>query len=206
MKCKHLLFTAIAIATTSTLSAQVSKGDILLGASLGTGTISSSSTGSNTSNSNANLSPRIGFGIGNNSILGARFNVAYGRTKSEGSDGKSSIFSYGAFLYWRKLLPISKQIGWYVEPYGGISSTRYSQTSNNNKSKSSYNTIIVGAAPGIYYQPLNKLMISADFGGLTFGHGRNKQGGVTVSKSSDVNLTLLQRFNFGIDFILGKKA
>lgn len=206
MKCKHLLFTTIAIAVSATLSAQVSKGDILLGATLGTGYNNSSSGAINTSQSNSNLSPRIGFGVGNNSILGARISVGYGTTKTEEFDNKSTNFTYGTSVYWRKLMPISKQIGWYLEPAAGVAFSNNTNKSQGIKSKYSNTAFTVAAVPGIYYQPIPKLLISADFGGVSYSHGTNKSPNGIKTKSNDVSLSLLQRFTFGIDFILGKKA
>lgn len=203
---KQLLFTVIAIAATTTLSAQVNKGDILLGATLGAGYNNSNSGASTTSQSNSNLAPRIGFGVGNNSVLGARLNVAYGSTKTKQYDNKTSTFTYGASIFWRKLMPITKQIGWYVEPDAGIAFSRYTSKSSGTKSKTTSTSYTAGVVPGIYYQPLSSLLISADFGGLNYYHRQYKDAGGVKTKSNDISLGLLQSFTFGIDFILGRKA
>lgn len=207
MKRRHLLFTAIALAITSASTAQIKPGDVLLGASLGTGYNSSSSTGSaGSSSSNANLSPRIGFGVGNNSVLGARLGVGYHRTKTDGIDDKSTNWGLSAAIYWRKFMPVAKQLGWYLEPAVGVSSNKSQQTYSGGKSKSTTTSYIAAVVPGIYYQALPKLLINADFGGVSYYYSRSKNTAGTVSKNNGISLNLMNQFTFGVDFILGKKA
>lgn len=206
MKKRILLFTAIALTATTTISAQVKKGDKLLGASMGIYYNNTSGPyNSGGSSSNANIAPRIGFGLGQNSVIGFRTHFGYSTSKTDESDAKNTSTSLGGSLYWRKFMPIKGQIGWYVEPNAGIT---YSSTVNKStaqgKIKTSSTNYGVGVVPGIFYQPLTKLLISADFGGLSFNHGESTGQNDQKYKSSHVNLSLMNSFTFGVDFILGK--
>ncbi|WP_276480534.1 outer membrane beta-barrel protein [Paraflavitalea pollutisoli] len=204
---KQLLFTVIAIAASSALTAQVTKGDILLGASAGTGYNGYSSTGSAGSNStNANIAPRIGFGIGRNSVLGARLNFNYWNSKSPGTDYKQNNLGAGASIYWRHFMPIVSKVGWYIEPAAGVGTVRQKSQDINGKSKINSFNITATVVPGVYYQALPGLLLNADFGGVNYQYSKNKNGTSVTSKSHSVSLGLFNSFTFGFDFILGKKA
>lgn len=206
MKRQTLLITAIALAATTSLSAQVKKGDLLLGATMGLNYGNSSgSSGSGSSSSNANIAPRIGFGIGHNSVMGFRTNFGYSSGRNDGSTVRTTSTSIGGSVYWRKFIPIKGQIGWYAEPSAGVS-----YVSNVTKSDPggkiqtqgiNYSALVI---PGIYYQPLSKLLISVDFGGLGVNHHRSKDQFDQRFRNTYVNLSLLNSFTFGVDFVLGK--
>lgn len=198
---KTLLFLVIVFAATTSLTAQVQKGDILLGATLG---FNYGSQSNNYSSSNSNLSPRIGFGIGRNSVLGLRARVGYSTTKSETSDQKTKSTAIGAAAFWRRYIPIKSQIGWYLETNGGVNFSRF-VTDYSPESKSTATQYYANVIPGFYYQALPKLLISADFGGLSYSHTRNKAEGTPINKASNVNFNMLSSFTFGVDFILGRK-
>ncbi len=205
MKRQTLLLLVITISSTATLTAQIQKGDILLGATAGFNYWNSDQVSSSTSNTN--LSPRIAFGIGQNSVLGLRAAVTYSTVKSETSIAKTTEMSIGTSLFWRKYMPIKKQLGWYVETNGGI---YFGKNVNKNavgdKYKTSSTRYVATVIPGLYYQALPKLLINVDFGGLGYSYSRNKYEGSPTSRTSNAYITLMSSFTFGVDFILGKKG
>ncbi len=188
--------------STATLTAQVQKGNWLLGATMGFN--SSTSNNPSGSSSNTNLSPRIGMAIGNNSVLGLKTNFGYSTSKSETNSDKSNSTNIGTSIYWRRYMPIKKQLGWYLEPSAGFSTGNTVTKNSIGKTKYNSTTYAVYVTPGLYYQALPKLLINVDFGGLSYSHNRYKSGGNPINKTSSVNLNLLSSFTFGVDFILGK--
>ena len=103
-------------------------------------------------------------------------------------------------------MPFKKQLGWYLEPSGGVSYENNVQKYSNGETKNSSTRYAVNLIPGLYYQALPKLLISADFGGLGYSYNRNKSSGTPISRSSNVYFNLMSSFTFGVDFILGKKG
>jgi hypothetical protein len=203
MKIKALLLCLTVITSATCLQAQVQKGDLLLGATLGFN--SNNNNGGNYSSSNTNLDPRIALAIGENSVLGLRAHFGYYSSKSEVSDQKSRGTTLGAAAFWRRYMPIKKQLGWYLEANGGVRFDRTISEYTAIKSKSTSTQYTVNAIPGIYYQALPKLLISADFGGLGYGFARTKHEGSPAGRSSSIYFNMFSSFTFGVDFILGKR-
>ncbi|NII24037.1 hypothetical protein HB364_03020 [Pseudoflavitalea sp. X16] len=203
MKIKALLLCLTVITSATCLQAQIQKGDLLLGATLGFN--SNNNNGGNYSSSNTNLSPRVALAIGENSVLGLRTNFGYYTSKSELSDQKSRGTTVGASAFWRRYMPIKKQLGWYLEANGGVNFYRAVSYYSNTKSKTTTTQYGANVIPGIYYQALPRLLVNVDFGGLNYTHGRSKMDGAPVGKASSINFNLLSNFTFGVDFILGKK-
>ncbi|WP_315819931.1 outer membrane beta-barrel protein [Paraflavitalea speifideaquila] len=174
MKRQILLLLVITISFTTTLTAQVQKGDWLLGATMGV--YYGSSSNLNGSSTNSNLSPRISYAIGNNSVLGLKVGFGYQTSKSETNSDKSNNTSIGTTIYWRHYMTIKKQLGWYLEPSAGFSTGRNVQTYPSGKVKNTYTGYTVNVTPGLYYQALPKLLVNVDFGGLGYVHNRNKSG------------------------------
>lgn len=205
MKRQTLLLLVIVISSTATLTAQVQKGDVLLGATMGINYWNSDPLTS--SSSNSSLSPRIGFGIGQNSVLGLRSSVIYSTNKSETSIVKTTEMSIGTSVFWRKYMPIKKQFGWYAETNGGI---YFGKNVNRNavgdKNKTTSTRYVATVIPGLYYQALPKLLINVDFGGLGYSYSRSKYEGSPTSRTSNAYINLMSSFTFGVDLILGRKG
>lgn len=202
MKSKALLLVLAVITSTTCLQAQIRKGDLLLGATFGFN--SNNNNSGNYSSSNTNLSPRVALAIGENSVLGLRTNFGYYSSKSEASDQKNRGTTLGASAFWRRYMPIKKQLGWYLEANGGVNFYRSVSYYSTGKSKTTTTQYSVNVIPGIYYQALPRLLVNVDFGGLNYTHGRSKTDGNPLGKASSVNFNLLSNFTFGVDFILGK--
>lgn len=205
MKRQILLLLVITISATTTLTAQVQKDDVLLGATMGVYYGSNSSMNSGSS-SNSNLSPRIGFGLGHNAVAGFRVKFGYQTSKSETSSNRLSTTSIGGGVYWRRYMPIKSQIGWYIEANGGVTfRNEVNKNEVGDKGKATSTEYSVGAVPGLYYQPLPQLLIHVDFGGVGYSHTKNKYEGNSMNKYSNVYLTLMNSFTFGRILYWGRK-
>jgi hypothetical protein len=211
MKMKTLLIVCLIVSSAAVTKAQVvKKGDLLLGATMGYDHSNTKNT-INVVSSNANLSPRIGLGIGRNSILGLRTSFGYSTSKNDDETYKATGGNIGVDLFWRKLLPIKNQIGWYIDASGGIAYNKQKyKTPTQDEQKSSSTNYVANAVPGLYYQPIPNLLLSVDFGGLQYRRWNSKteytNNTTSKDKSSSIQLSLLNSFTFGVDFILGKKA
>lgn len=206
MKRQTLLALLIVLASATATRAQIQKGEVLLGATLGFYYNNNGNSGNpSSSSSNSNLAPRIGIAIGQNSVLGFKTSFGYGSSKDGGTnEQKYTSTTVGAGLYWKKFMPIKKQLGWYLEPNAGFSYAKGKIRNMFSETKSSSTTYAAGIVPGIYYQPLPKLLLSVDIGGAGYSYAINKGTGSSTSKSSAVNLSFLNTFTFGVDFLLTK--
>jgi hypothetical protein len=186
------------------LHAQITKKDFLLGGSLGFGT--NSSTNSPT-NSNANISPRIGYAIGNNSVLYSNFSYSFYNSKgnSGGSEYTNNSFSMG--ISWKRFIPIKEKFGVYTNLYGSFGVGNYNQDNATppTSQRSRFTSYSGGFTPGVYYTPATWLIVNVDAGGIIYNYSRNKYNTNASSHSSNFNVSFLNTFSFGIDFILNKK-
>jgi hypothetical protein len=203
MKRQTLLILFIIVSFAASTKAQIQKGDILLGATFGVGY---SSNNVHSSSSNTNLAPHIGLAIGQNSVLGLQTNFGYQHSKPGDNNGawEGTNTSVGVGLYWKKFMPIKDKIGWYLEPNASFGYAKNKQENGSQKAESSTTAYSAGIVPGIYYQPIPKLLLNVDFGGVSYYYNVAKSAGNPTSKSSGVNLSLLSYFSFGVDFILTK--
>lgn len=199
MKCKVLPILSLVIISTTSLTAQIKKGDVLLGATAG---FNSNRTNSYYKSSNTNISPRVALAIGENSVLGLHTQFSYSTNESETSDQKSTTLSFGGGVFWRKYMPIKSQFGWYLEANGGSYVRRDVSKFSGTETKYTTNEYSVNAIPGFYYRALPKLIVNADFGGLGYDYAKTRTAGNPASKGSRFSVNMLSAFSFGVDFVL----
>jgi hypothetical protein len=205
MKRKLLPSIAIILFSSLSLSAQIEKNDIILGANLGIYYNNSNGTGFNTT-SNANISPRISLAVGTNSVIGLKASLYSMVSKADDRDEKNKSTSYGIGLFWKKYMLIKNHIGWYTELNGGATFSNATQYINSSKYKNTSTAYGLGAIPGIYYQVTPKILLSADAGGINFSQSFYKTESQADSRNTTLSINFLNSFSFGVDFILGKKA
>ena len=190
----------------SIVNAQIAKKDLLLGGTLGVGT---SNANLGPAASNVNIYPRIGYAIGNNSVLSLKFGYAYYKSNSDVNsyplNNRSNTFTAG--LSWKKFYPVKERFGLYTDLYGtyNIGKTKQESGVPLAVQKSSNSGYTAGLNPGVYYLPFNWLIVSVDAGGIVYNYNKNKLEGNPVSHSSAFNVNFLNYFTFGVDFILTKR-
>jgi hypothetical protein len=201
---KQTILPTLFVLLGSTLNAQIQKGSILLGGSLG---YNSSNYTIFSSTSNATISPRVSYAIGNNSVIGISGNFSHGKSKAVNSDDKVTSIGYSASAFWRRYFPVQNKLGWYSEFTGGIGGSSNKREIMGGSSKTTTTSWTAGAIPGVYFQALPKLVINANVGGINYYRSKDKgSSGITGSKNSAFNVNFLSTFNFGVDFIIGKKS
>lgn len=202
---KISILSALAILfSTSVIHAQILKKDVLIGGSFGVGSNGATSSPTNT---NANISPRIGYAIGNNSVLYANLGYSFYKSKSDlvGNENISNSFSAG--ISWKRFIPIKDKFGLYTNLYGSFvnGNTKQDVGIPPVRQKTSNTGYIAGLTPGVYYSPVSWLLLNVDAGGIAYNYYKNKYEGSPTSHSSAFNVNFLNSFTFGVDFILHKK-
>lgn len=202
MKNKILLSLAIIVSSFYSLKAQIDKGDWLLGGSFGFNSTNAYVNNSNSyTNSNGNFEPNVGVAIGKNSLIGLGFGLSY----STNSSHQSSL-GFSSDLFYKKYFVIRNKMGCYLQLQGGIllETSKYTVIDSSGSSlKSNYKSYFytAGITPGIYYEVAPRILLTANVGGLGYEYSNNGSG----SWSSYLNVSFLNNFTFGVDFIIGKK-
>lgn len=204
MRTTTLLCLLLGIFFSVPVSAQIQKGDILLGGSLGYYNSTSASSSATSSSSNANISPRISYGIGTNSLLGIKTGYSYSDTRSKGNPQKTVNNNFSAGVFWRKYFPIKNKIGWYAEPAAAVATGSAKHFSYYPINKETSRSVTVTATPGIYFLATPGILLSVDAGGAYYSYYSSKSG-PSGSHGHSLGINLLNSFNFGIDCILGNK-
>lgn len=204
---KLSLLLTFAIGLVFYASAQVGKGDLLVGGTLGFYNSNTNYNGASNSNANVNFNPRVSYAIGNNSILGLNLGYAYNKTKATSTDNQNKTNTFSAGVFWRNLIPIKGKFGWYPEVGGNVytGKTQYKQdngTDNTSTSKG-FNAYVV---PGLYYSISPAFLLNVDFGGVSYGSAKTRYNDSPSSTTNSFQLGLFQNFNFGFDFIIGRKG
>jgi hypothetical protein len=203
---KILFFSILSLFACNVLFAQVEKGNLLLGGSLGFNTGNSSQGVNTNSTSNFGISPRISLGIGQNSILGTNFSYSNFRNKNEESASKYSTNSIMAGLYWKKMFSIKGNLGWYGQ-LGASYVQQKTKTTNymGNDVVSKSRGISTGVVPGLYYAVTPSFVVNVDFGGVSYYNGKNKDLGNEDTITENLSVSLFQQFTIGFDVIISRK-
>lgn len=207
MKFITTLLFAISLTLTLSSNAQIEKKDVLIGGSFGFST-NNSGQYQTTNNSNANINPRIGYAIGNNSVLFANLGFSTFREKNEISGSNTQSNGFNAGLAWKRFIPVTEKFGAYGNLNGSFSRlySRYEYGGTTpNVLKQTSTGFSAGLVPGIYYQAMHWLFLSVDAGGLYYNRYESKSSGNPVSHSSGFSVNFLNVYTFGVDFILHKK-
>jgi hypothetical protein len=205
---RHLLFALLAISSLSASSQVVQKGDKLLGGSLSASYREYEPIGPQYNHySNIGLLPSYGKAVKNNLVLGTQLNLSFYHSESmDDGDRKAYQTTYGTgiSIFLRKYRPVQNRFGVYFEnKLSGLLSFdqyKYSYIAETYKHKNW--GVAYSFNPGVYYKFSDFILGEANFGGAQAQYRKSEQSDGAYS----VNLSLLQQFNLGVNFILnGKK-
>ena len=143
---------------------------------------------------NFNISPKIGYAISDNLLLG--LGLGYGYIKSEFNnpqvlnDNISETNSVSFFSYIKKFIPVGKKLALHVqgEVRYGLSSSDFESNDVVRETKSQ--TFFVGVRPGISYSLSKSILLQANFGSLGYQNINREVDNVDTEKSN----------SFGFDF------
>jgi hypothetical protein len=195
--------------------AQVGKGQVMLGGSIGvtsTKNESSATAGglpyhAEGKNTNFAISPRLGVGVGSNWIVGLA--PAFGTAKSKSTangisqgEGTSNFAEIGVFV--RKFYPIGERFGVFGQAeaeYGFNKNKSTSSTGVEDEYKSEGYGVFI--KPGAYVKAGKRFIVEATIGIIGYSHSNNKPDpGETKSDNSNFVFSLTNSLALGFHVIL----
>ncbi len=219
---KKNLTVLVCIIIVQLAKAQVQKGSLFLGGSVG---ISSSKTeadnGDKMSGTSWNISPQIGKAIQQNKVIGIEILAGGSNNKNTNSLGnvfKNSGSQYGIGILYRQYFPIYKKWLFYGQTNAGVNFSN-STISNSGIKLSKINAmgVNINASLGITYQVNKKLWLEAGLSnlvGIEYNHQNSEtlsSAGVVTSTfknnsvSANFNLNGSNNFAFGFRWIIPAK-
>jgi hypothetical protein len=175
MKQKTLPAIIVILFLSFQTNAQIAKGSVWLGGSVGLSSYKRSSDNNPYHESRANwISPGIGKAIKENTILGLSLNYRYERTENYYNYLKRSAYSYGISPFIRQYIPVAGRL--YIFGQGNaqmnLIRNKLIFSDLNTGNEKGWNAGIF-VTPGISYAVHKKWHIEAGFNNL-FGVGYNK--------------------------------
>lgn len=192
----------------STAEAQIKQGEIMLGTVLSFKNATEESVGyDKTTLTQLQFTPSLGFGLGNNWIIGPQigFNHTGEKRKTDVTPEQTATINIFALGVWaRKFHPFSGQFGIYGEAQAaaGFGSAKGEQGSIERKADAS--SISAAVQPGLYFLPGRKITLEATFGiiGYTSTKIDFKEGEGLDRKNGEFNVSVTDGLSLGIRFIL----
>ena len=204
MKKMLLLFTSSLFLVTYS-HAQLSKGQKMIGGELSFTSSNNEYDGFQGAQkiTSVNIAPQIGFGLSKNWVVGAGLGFTYESQKAgSGSDYKLTANIYSVGLFARKFHPFAEKFGVFGElgTAGGFGKVKESQGSL--EAESDVSTIAVTLRPGFYFKATKRLILEANFGGLSYSHLTSKDEMGYKSNRSEFRFQLTSLLGFGAQFVL----
>src|SRR5256885_3391424 len=153
-------------------SAQIKKAEKMLGGNLGITQQKNVSGEYSSASTSIYLSPKLGFGLAGNWIVGfsAGFNYGKQENKTSLSSDKGQSHSYQPGLFVRKFHSFQNIFGIFGEAglnYGFGKTTTTNQASGiTSKSKSEQHDYAISIKPGVYFKPNRKIFVEATVGSI----------------------------------------
>ncbi|HEY0730964.1 MAG TPA: hypothetical protein VGD33_00995 [Chitinophagaceae bacterium] len=207
---KVLLLATVAIAFVFSTNAQIRKGSILLGGSVGFTTSSYKNLNTESSSNSVLLSPQFGYTFKENNVAGLR--LTYNSNNNQHQNYPESESSgYSAGLFYRRYISLSNKFFLFGE--GGAD---YGVNNYNNGSGSEFEgkTIGLNLFPGISYAVGKRFQLEAvlnDLLRVSYSTGKNIDNtgtspveSKTNAFSIGTNLSSQMPLTIGFRFVLGK--
>ena len=220
---KKILTVLVCIIIVQLAKAQVQKGSLFLGGSIGI--TKSNGEGGNGDKSNVfnwNISPQIGKAIDQNKVLGLQFSLGGNtneNTYTGGNTGKSEGKQLGVGIFYRQYFPIYKKWMFYGQANANLNFFNSSSSTQGIKNQQTKLTSgVLTASLGITYQVSKKLWLEAGLSnlvGIEYNHQNSEtlsSAGVVTSTfknnsvSANFNLNGSNNFAFGFRWIIPAKG
>lgn len=199
------LFTLLLLTFTTLLSAQknedlfkIEKGTWVVEGSFSLFTENIESTSeSNSTNDNVNfsISPRIGYTLSDNLVLGLGLGYSYLKfeTSREGnlinSVRETNSISFTPYL--KKFFPLSENFALNLQAETSYTRGNSETTNSSFQNESDIDSFFIGFRPGVNYSISDSFLLQASFGSLGYTNSRTETNDVNVQKSNAF------RFNLG---------
>jgi hypothetical protein len=189
-------------------NAQIGKGEKMLGGSVGftsSKTEYKNSTAPESKNNTVTITPQIGFGLGNNWIVG--IGLGYSSSNSEmdnfGSTAEYKSYVVSPGLFVRKFHTFGDKFGIFGQAdaeyvFGKGTSKQTNQPTYESDIKG-YN---IAVSPGAFYKASKRIVIEATVGSLGYTSLTTKPEGSNVEvTNSQFNLSLTNSLSLGFRLI-----
>ena len=220
---KKILTALVCIIMVQLVQAQIQKGSLFLGGSIGiTKSNGESGIGDKTTGFSWNISPQIGKAIEQNKVIGMQFSAGSNSTENTnagGSTAKNEGKQIGVGVFYRQYFPIYKKWMFYGQANTNLNffnSSASTQGIKNQQAK--VINVAFTASLGITYQVSKKLWLEAglsNLAGIEYSHQKSEtlsSAGVVTSTfknnsvSANVNLNGSNNFAFGFRWIIPAKG
>lgn len=217
---KFTLLSIAVIVVASIASAQITKGSVYLGGSVGGGTtkIENSNAPGNGRSSGFSLYPAVGTAVRNNLIAGISLTYTHGKTENLNGNQNSRRNGYGAGVFLRKYYPLSDRIyvfgetslGYFQQKWEYLPTPGYNSTQVNKQ-----NSVFLSIFPGLAVHVIKSLYLETAFNnllqiGYSSSNSTTRYAGTTsTAKQKDFtaqsSLTSGTYLNIGVRLIIPKK-
>lgn len=206
---KVLLLATVAIAFVLSANAQITKGSILLGGSIGINTNSTENQNGEFSSNSFFISPQIGYTVKNNNVWGLR--LTYSKNNNQVQNFPETEGSgYGGGIFFRKYFPLSNRFNLL-----GEANANYASSNQDNGVNTEYKANATGLSlfPGISFTVNKRFHLEAlltdlfrinyltekitDKSGPSTTEYNNKSFSIGTNLSSQMPLTIGFRFVLG---------
>lgn len=213
MKSKIFTLIVLGLCITATMNAQIKKGSVLLGGSVGFSSSKSEDEYSKNKQHNFNISPAAGKAIKDNLIVGVDVSVGGSKRTVNGFNYRGN--SHGVGIFVRKYFEAAKRF--YLFGQGRVGTDFYKQEHDYNGgfAKRQGHSINAGFSPGVSYAVSNKVHLESGFTNLFyFRYYNDKDTPMSpiytnlISKSSGFNvgtfLNNASEITLGVRILLAK--
>lgn len=155
------------------------------------------------------ISPKVGYTLNNNLILGLGFDYAHTSRETEREDpadnSTNTTDRYGIFPYIKKYFPLSKKLALHVQ-----AETRYTKYKPSIENASAEVTtsmesheLFIGLRPGISYSLSKNILMQANIGALGYNSGKSERDGEDYAKGNSFEFSLKSsNLYFGIVWLI----
>lgn len=160
-----------------TSQAQIKKGAVLVGGSVGVSTSKTEGPGStDTKSYNVNFSPMVGIAVKENLVVGGQ--LFFGTGKNDGGLTEIDNKMYGAGVFLRKYKPLGK--GFYLIGQGSLSAIQQKSEVDNTITPATDQTdkqfvVSAGISPAVSYAVNNKLQLEIGLTDLVYVNYSNRK-------------------------------
>lgn len=201
---KMIVMAALALFGTQFAKAQVQKGNILVGGTLGINSTTSKVDGSDNkvTTTNFTISPKAGYALSDKWMVGVFVDGTFGSEKTKvgenTSKDKNSMIAPGIFV--RNYCQIADSKVYFTSEanvaYGFGSSTE------NDVKIDKTTGIRANLMPGISYLVGKHLMLEGNLGGLSYQNTSTKlEAGGAKTKNSTIDFNFIKSFQVGASFL-----
>ncbi len=225
MKQRFLLALVFVCAFMVNSQAQISKGTVWVGGSIGynQNKVDYKDTARNAKTSSLRVSPSIGIAVKDNLIIGIRLSYGHDKSKNYSYDGEGKTNSYGGGIFVRQYIPVISRLYLFGEASVAYTSLKAESTSKLYDGYGNYikeNIIAkswgtdLNVTPGLAFAITKKFQIETSLNSLfNAGYSKTKNSTDRPNPSNNFNQTIDQfnagiftdgkvQFNVGVRFLL----